>query len=87
MAIIVAAIAVAWSLFAAYGAAVPGPSGEWSVLAVYAAYFINVPVAFLALSVAVTVKRGSAVLRRACFIIGLVTLCLPVLVNVLFWLR
>jgi len=89
-ALLLSGAAVVWGLFAVYGVIFPGPSGEWAVLVVIAAYVVNVPVALVGLVVGFTVRQGSAGLRWLCVVVSLVALCLPVLVSLLsasrgFW--
>lgn len=72
-------LAVAFGLFAVYGAAFPGPCGDngGPGLGVLEAWVLDVPLGLLALGVGIFVKKGSPRLRRSCLVIGPVILCLP----------
>jgi hypothetical protein len=83
-ALALAALAIAWGLFAVYSLIYPGPSGEWAGLAVLAAYVVNVPVGLAALIVGLAVKRGSPRPRKLCIVFSVIVLCLPVVAS-LVW--
>lgn len=78
--------AVAFGLFASYGAAFPGPCGDnpGPSLGVIEAWLLDVPLGLLVLGVGVFVRRGSPKLRRICFAMGPVILCLPPLAGYFF---
>ena len=63
-ALLLAVAGIAWGLFTAYGAAFPGPSGEWAVIVVFASYVFNISAGLITLAAGLAVRRGSPRLRR-----------------------
>jgi hypothetical protein len=81
LSLFLAVIAVAWGIFAAYGAAYPGPCGDnmGPGLGVIEAWALDMPAGVLLLCVALFVRRGSPLLRKICLYGSLVTIALPFL--------
>jgi hypothetical protein len=77
--------AVLFGIAAVCSVLFPGPSGEWIVFAVLAAYVVNVPIGLASLAVGLFVKRGAARLRRPCLVVSLIVLSLPILTNLIYW--
>lgn len=82
--LLLGAAAVLFGIGAVYTIAHPGPSGEWTGLAVGLAYVVNVPVGLADLAVGLLVKRGIAGLRGICIAVSVVVLALPVLASVMW---
>ncbi len=74
-------LAIAWGIFAAYGAAFPGPCGDnmGPGLGVIEAWALDVPVGLLLFCAALFIKRGSPLLRKICLYTFPVTIALPFL--------
>jgi hypothetical protein len=79
VALVIAAVAIVWGLAMAYVVAFPGPSGEWAAMGIFLASIFNIPAGIISLVIALTVKHGSAKLRRLCVILSLIALLLPLL--------
>jgi hypothetical protein len=77
--------AAVFGIAAIYSVLYPGPSGEWAVLVVLAAYVVNVTIGLMNLVVGLFVKRGEARLRGPCVVLSVTVLSLPVLANLMFW--
>ena len=80
-----AGAAALFGIAAIYSVLYPGPSGEWTVLGVSAAYVVNVPIGLASLVVGLFVKGGAARLRGPCLALSLFVLTLPILANLIFW--
>ena len=82
--LILGAAAVLFGGAAVYTIAHPGPSGEWTGVAVGLAYVVNLPIGLAVLAVGLFVKRGIAGLRGICIALSVVVLALPALAS-LMW--
>jgi hypothetical protein len=84
IALILGAAAVLFGGAAVYTVAHPGPSGEWTGVAVGLAYVVNLPAGLAVLAVGLFVKRGIQGLSGICIAVSVVVLVLPVLAS-LMW--
>ena len=79
VALVIAGVAILWGLAMSYAVAFPGPSGEWAAMGIFLASVFNIPAGIISLVIGLTVKHGSARLRRMCVIASLIALLLPLL--------
>lgn len=79
IALVIAGVAILWGLAMSYAVAFPGSSGEWAAMGIFLASIFNIPAGIISLVIGVTVKHGSARLRRMCIIASLIALLLPLL--------
>ena len=77
IALVIAGVAILWGLAMSYAVAFPGSSGEWAAMGIFLASIFNIPAGIISLVIGVTVKHGSARLRRMCIIASLIALLLP----------
>jgi len=84
VALILGVAAVVWGFAMLYTVIYPGPSGEWTALAILAAYVVNIPAGSISLTIGVGVKRGNVLLRKICITVAVVALCLPVIVHIVY---
>jgi hypothetical protein len=75
---------LAWGLVSIWSVLNPGPSGEWAGLAVVAAAVIDIPAGLIALAVALSIRSGSAGLRRVGIVGSIIVLSLPVIASLLW---
>ena len=79
--------AIIWGCACLYSVLRRGPSGEWAVMAVGAAYALNIPAGVITLFAAVTIKTGFEAFRRTCFVLAAITLALPLLTSLISWMQ
>jgi hypothetical protein len=84
VALILAGAAVVWGSAALYAVVYPAPSGEWTALAILAAYVVNIPAGLIAMAIGVGVKQGNALLRGICIIVAALALLLPLVVHLVY---
>ncbi len=82
--LLLASAAVVWGIAATYSVIFPGPSGEWTGVAVYAAYMVNLPVGLVTLAISLAVRGGNRWLRYGGIGVSLLALGLPFLAH-LIW--
>jgi hypothetical protein len=79
--------AAIFSLFVVWGVATPGPCGHTGAgFPVVICWLADLPLGVLCLALGLFVKGGSPLLRKLCFRVGLVTLALPIIAQLL-WSR
>ena len=81
VALLIALLGVVWDTLAALWVAFPGGSGEWTALAVPAAYVVGVPCGLVALLILWTSGKSRSRLRNPVRLAAALALAIPIMMS------